>query len=274
MKALLKKILPWHWRQTLSWARFYHAKRKPPFEGVYARFDEVPRASGWRAELWTETSRLHAERERAKIGVPIPESSQPSKALLPLLAAATMPADRPLRILDFGGAGGLDYAHLLAALGGNTVDVRYHVVDMPESCAAGRAVWADDPRVVFTPELPEAGTPFDIIYAFTAVHTVEDTRGLLAAFAGYHPRFMLFCKTSMHEGPSFVRKQVNMGPEMENPQWALGFSTFVALLGELGYDLTYRGYGEDVYNVDNYPPAWRAGRTTNLLFRRRAGADA
>jgi hypothetical protein len=140
---------------------------------------------------------------------------------------------------------------------------------MPESCEAGRAVWADDPRITFSTELPEAGTPFDIIYAFTAVHTAEDTRGMLATFASYRPRFMLFCKNSMHEGPSFVRRQVNMGPDMENPQWALGFSAFASLLGELRYDLTYRGYGEDVYNVDNYPPPYRAGRTTNLLFRRR-----
>jgi putative methyltransferase (TIGR04325 family) len=273
MNDFLKKLLPWHVRQSLAWARYFYAKRKPPFRGVYTRFGEVPVTPAWHAARWTESSRYHAEKWRRQIGAAMPESSQPSKALLPVLVAAMAALStkgRPVRILDFGGAGGLDFAQLLAALGGgNDLDLRYHVVDMPESCAAGESVWADDPRISFSAKLPEPSERFDIVYAFGAVHMVEDMRSLLAAFAAYEPAFMLFGKTSMYEGDSFVRRQVNMGGEMENPQWALGFRDFTGLMASLGYELTHRGYGEDTYNVDNYDPAHQAGRTVNLLFRRR-----
>jgi putative methyltransferase (TIGR04325 family) len=269
MKSILKKILPWHVWNSLGWFRYFHARRKPPFEGIYARFDEVPLAAGWHADRWTEYSRIHAEKARRGVGPSLPESPQPSKALLPLLAASFSGyGDRPVRILDFGGAGGLDYASLLSALGNPRGDeVRYHVVDMPEACAAGREVWRDDARVSFG-ELPDPRDRFDIVYADGALHMVEDYRALIGRFADYQPAFMLFCKVSMHEGPGFVRRQVNMGPDMENAQWVLGFAELTAAMEDAGYFLTFRAYGQEKYNVDNYPLSHRAGRTTHLLFRR------
>jgi putative methyltransferase (TIGR04325 family) len=273
MKSLLKKILPWHLRQSLAWARFFYGKRKPTFQGTYSRFDQAPAGPVWRARPWTESSRVHAEKWRHQIGKAIPESMQPSKALLPLLAAS-FGAGRPgrtIRILDFGGAGGIDYAHLLAALGDSPgLDIRYHVVDMPESCEAGKKVWGDDPRISFSPELPDASERFDIVYAFCSLFLVEDFRGLLETLSGYRPSLMLFCKTPIHEGPSFVRRQVNLGKEMENPQWVLGLGDLIEVMEKNGYSLTYRGHGEDSYNVDNYDAAHQVGRMTNILFARRS----
>lgn len=268
---VLKRILPWHLRRSLPWLRFYYARRKPPFEGVYADFSAVPAGAGWSAKRWTESSRVHAQKERGRIGAALPENPQPSKSLLALLCAAEPGyGRRSVRILDFGGAGGVDYARLLGLLGAPSGDVvRYHVVDVPESCAAGREVWADDPRISFG-DLPGPSERFDIVYADGALHMVEDFGSLLARFAAYEPSCMLFCKVSLHEGPSFVRRQVNMGREMENAQWVLGFADLVAAAKAVGYRLTYRAYGEDSYNVDNYSPPHQAGRTAHLLFRREA----
>jgi putative methyltransferase (TIGR04325 family) len=275
MRSLLKKILPWHLRRTLMWARYYHARRKPPFAGVWNEFPEAAPTSPWSANIWTGSSRHHADKARrrylADTATAIPDNPQPSKALLPFLVS-TLPGygSRAIRILDFGGAGGVDFAHLAAALGNPPAPLlQVLVVDMPESCDAGREVWRDEARISFSSRLPNESEQFDIVYADGAVHMVEDTTALLAAFAAYRPTYLLFCKTSMHEGPAFVRKQVNMGPDLENPQWVLDFDGFRKRIESLGYDLTYRGYGEDSYNVDNYPAEYRAGRTVNLLFRRR-----
>lgn len=277
MKSFLQKILPWHLRQTLSAARFFHAKRKPTFEGAYTRFDDAPAgiagAKAWRENAWTASSRAQAEKWRAQVGAALPESAQFSKALLPMLVAAAT-REGPLRILDFGGGAGLDYAHLLAALGdargGTRIDVAYHVVDMPESCEVGRVAWRDDSRITFSDAPPSSGTRFDVVYAFCSAFLVEDFRKLFATFAGYRPAHILLCKTPVHEGPSFVRRQINLGPAMENAQWAFGLDDLIEALEPHGYTLTYRGYGEDSYNVDNYDDAHAVGRMANLLFSRRA----
>lgn len=279
MKALLKKILPWHVRRTLAAARLYYGKRKPPFRGVFADFGEIPVTPAWQAARWSEASRAWAALWRRQIGRPLPDSPQVSRALLPMAAALLMknPAqnsgggagDGTLRILDFGGAAGMDYANLLAALGDPKRALRYHVVDTAGCCTAGADLWAGDARISFSPELPPADARFDIVYAAGALNLVADFRALLTRFAAYEPACVLITKTSIYDGPSFVRRQTNMGPGLDNPQWALGLGDLVATMNGLGYELTYRGYAEDLHNVDNYPPERQAGRTVNLLFLRK-----
>src|SRR6186997_1216399 len=156
MKTFLKKILPWHVRRALAHARRFYGLRKPPFQGVYERFSDVPASSpvvdeAWRSAAWTETARRGAEQARASMGAAFPENIPPSRALLPTLVAGFL-AGRPgpLRILDFGGAAGQDYAHLRASLAGLETELRYHVVDVPESCEVGRRLWKDDARVSFS----------------------------------------------------------------------------------------------------------------------------
>ncbi len=272
---ILKRWLPWHLRQTLGWARYYHAKRKPPFEGVYSDFGDSPEGLGWRSKAWSAYSREHATKVREGLASgAIPDGLPPSKALLPVLAAACRPQVGPLRVLDFGGAAGIGYGQFLACLGNpRDPDIRYHVVDVPEACEVGRVVWNDDARVTFSPAIP-VGEPFDIVFSDGGLHMARDTGALLDSLAATRPAFMLFCKVAMHEGPPFVRRQVNMGSQVENLQWVLGLDELVGEMVRRGYAPVFRGYGDERYNTDNYPPSHRAERTYNLLFRREAGADA
>lgn len=270
MRALLKKLLPWHVRRSLAAAMFYYRKRKPPFRGVHENFSEIPRTPAWDADRWSDASRRWAETWRRQIGRRLPESPQVSRALLPMAVSLLgMGRSAPLRILDFGGAAGADFANLLAALGNPDLDVRYLVVDTAGCCAAGSEFWAGDARIAFATDLPGEEARFDIVYAAGALNLVEDFRALLARFTSWRPACILIVRTSIYEGPSFVRRQTNMGPGLDNPQWALGLGDLESVLRDRGYDLAYRGFAEDLYNVDNYPPERRAGRTVNLLFLRR-----
>jgi hypothetical protein len=61
---------------------------------------------------------------------------------------------RDLRVLDFGGAGGLDYVGLRAA-GGDIA--HYCVVEQSGICQAARDAWAartDGDRLVFREDMP------------------------------------------------------------------------------------------------------------------------
>jgi putative methyltransferase (TIGR04325 family) len=164
----------------------------------------------------------------------------------------------------------VDYANLLASLGNRAEHVLYHVVDTPECCETGRRLWSDDPRITFDPVHPAALERFDVVYSSSVINLIEDWPGLLRKFAGDRPAAILLCKASMYEGPSFVRRQVNMGKGMENPLWALGIGDVTRVMEESGYTLAYRGYGPESYNVDNYEDARKAGRMVNLLFVRKS----
>jgi putative methyltransferase (TIGR04325 family) len=274
-ESFLKKLLPWHIRRTLAAARRHFAARKPPFAGTYARFGDVPSSPPWNAPPWVESSRRFAEKKRREVGRPLPDGIAPSKTSLPVLATvlAGTQAD-PLRILDFGGAAGVDYANLLASLGNAAPGIRYHVVDTVACCDAGRKIWADDGRISFGPDLPGAAERFDIVYSSNAIHLIEDFRGLLRTFSRYEPAAILLCKTCMYDGPSFARRQVNMGRGAENPIWALGIREVEQAMEENGYVLTFRGYDEESHNVDNYASEHRAGRMVSLLFMRRRARPA
>lgn len=266
-KSFLKNNLPWFMRQTLPVLRLNWSRRKPPFSGVYDAFDERAGTAGYESREWTGQCRHVAELCRRRIGQAIPDSLSASKALLPVVVSTLAACQDTIKVLDFGGAGGLDFANLLAQTNDRVPRLSYHVVDVEAACEAGRSVWHDDSRISFSSSLPEAGH-FDIVYAYSAIHCVSDYKALLRRMAGYRPAVMLFCKHPVHAGEAFARKQVNMGPRREVMQWVLSLGEVEALLSEEGYRLIFRGKGEDQYNVDHYDAPYRVGDVVNMVFVR------
>jgi putative methyltransferase (TIGR04325 family) len=185
---------------------------------------------------------------------------------IPVVASVLSQQKEALRILDFGGAAGLDFANIIAQ-GHNRLNLHYHVVDVLTACKVGQGIW-DDPRISFSSEWPEG--EFDIVYAYSAVHCIEDYKSVMQRMASYNPDVILLCKHPVYEGPTFARQQVNLGPGLELAQWALNFSEIETIFKKVGYILLYRGWGEDAdtYNVRNYPETHRVGRTANMLFVR------
>ena len=81
--------------------------------------------------------------------------------LVTALLADQRQTGQPFRILDFGGAAGIDFANLVTAVG-DTSNIRYHVVDLSKVCAVGRVKWQDDARISFYDMLP-ASAEFDLV---------------------------------------------------------------------------------------------------------------
>lgn len=262
MIRLLKRLLPWHVRRILSFARTAFANRKPPFHGVYSDFKGVPPTEGYNNQGWSDSSRFAAERARDQIGAKIPSIMPHSKSLLPMLIASRK---KPIRILDFGGAAGLDFGNLSASLGAIPRDVSYVVVDMPGTCEVGRTTWQKE-KVTFISELPPETERFDIVYAYSSFQYLDDFREGLKKLAAYRPEAILLCHHPVHFGKSFVRCQSNMGAGLEVPQWVFGFDDLTEAMRALGYHLSFREWTTAEYNVDNYEDAYKAGRTANLMF--------
>jgi putative methyltransferase (TIGR04325 family) len=260
-------LLPWKLRKLVMFFVEHGFSSRPPFSGVYASFADVPgtikvaendQAAGAQRNVARGPSRDQATK--------LPRLRR-ARSLLPL-AAAVLAGKRhtsePFRILDFGGAAGIDFANLIAAIR-DTSNIRYYVVDFPKVCAVGRARWPNDPRISFHDTMP-ASAEFDLVYGWSSIQYVADPLQLLAQFTTYSPRAILIAGSPFTSGKAFVRAQVNQSVPF--PQWVLSLADVERRMNECGYRLAYHVAGEDDYNVDNYPPAYRVPNSASLLFLR------
>jgi putative methyltransferase (TIGR04325 family) len=231
---------------------------RPRYAGIYKSFDDFPNP------IWPPTD---AEMVRSSLSsMQIDDASglmifRQDHAMLPLVAA--MLGGRDLRVLDFGGAAGLDYIGLQAAAGHPAT--HYCVVERSEICKYAREAWVErgDHRVIFLSDLPPASERFDIVYAWGAVHYPPKPFDVLARFVEYQPRAILLVHHPVTKDAGFVRGQRGDGGYY-CPAHVLGVRDIEHALP--GYRLAFRGADDVEMNVDNFPPQYRVGRHTNLLF--------
>jgi putative methyltransferase (TIGR04325 family) len=268
VRNLIKRavaLLPWKLRKLAMFFAEHGIVSSPPFSGVYASFEDVSgtmkvaeddQAAGAQRNVARGPSRDKATK--------LPRLGR-AHALMPLVAAllaGKRSTSEPFRILDFGGAAGVDFANLLAAVR-DTSNIRYHVVDFPKVCAVGRRQWQDDARISFHDTLP-ASAEFDLVYGWSSIHYVADPLQLLTQFTRYTPRAIFIAGSPFRSGKAFVRAQVNQSVRF--PQWVLSLGDVERRMNECGYYLAYHVAGEDDYNVDNYPSAYRVPNSASLLF--------
>ena len=232
--------------------------KRPPFKGTYLRFEDV-RAnypSDDAAESFAKAG-LSFKREEA-VGLVILRRSH---SLLPLAVGMLAGSKQPLRILDFGGSGGIDYAMVKETVG---AEVRYHIVDVPAICAAGRKLWPNEPQLSFAEELP-SDEIFDIVYSWGAIHYVPNPLDLLVRFTRYKPQIILVVH-SPFALRNFVRAQVQ--DSICLPHWVISLPDAERVMRANGYRLAMRATDDFSYNVDNYDRQHRVSHMANLLFTR------
>jgi len=147
MRSLIKRIvalLPWKLRKLAMFYAEHGLISSPPFSGVYASFEDV------RGTIKVAEDDQAAAAQRGVSRRPILDEATKlpclhrAHALMPLvtaLLAGKRSTSEPFCILDFGGAAGVDFANLLAAVH-DTSNIRYYVVDFPKVCAVGRRQWS------------------------------------------------------------------------------------------------------------------------------------
>lgn len=274
MRHFIKQLiarLPWKARKLVMFFVEHGLVSRVPFSGVYASFAEVPGTMQTAvADQAAAAARGIAQGPSRDEATDLPRLRR-AHSLMPLVVTMLARERRaePLSILDFGGAAGVDFVNLLAALGPQ-VNVRYHVVDFPKVCAVGRDHWRDEPRISFSDALPPTAG-FDLVYCWSSIQYLADPMGLLAQFASYRPAAILLAGSPFTSGDAFVRAQVNQSVPF--PQWVLSLPKVEQHMRECGYDMVFHVAGEDDYNVDNYPPRYRVPNSASLLFLK-SGANA
>jgi len=265
MRPVVKRLvalLPWKMRKLVLFFVEHGLISRPGFAGVHASFADVP-GTMIEADQVAAAARGVARGPSRDEATNLPQLRR-AHSLMPLVAAMLADGVRkePLNVLDFGGAAGVDFANLLAAVD-PSIDVRYLVVDFPKVCAVGRDHWRDDKRISFSDALPQAAQ-FDLVYSWSSIQYVPDPLALLAQFASYRPSAILLAGSPFTSGEAFVRAQVNQSVPF--PQWVLSLPKVEQRMRECGYDMAFHVAGEDDYNVDNYPPRYRVPNSASLLF--------
>jgi putative methyltransferase (TIGR04325 family) len=132
-----------------------------------------------------------------------------SHSLLPLMITM-LAAGKSVRVLDIGGAAGVDFANVLSGISSQT-EIQYRVIDLPEVCALGRRRWKGDARISFDDSMPNDGEEFDLIYSSWALQYFPDPLALLKKLAAYSAKAILLINIPFTAKTAFVRTQVNKG---------------------------------------------------------------
>lgn len=240
------------------------AQPRSDWEGVYARFEDVPeQGGGFDDEAWTAGTRRLTEQVRDECAGPAMALSGDA-ALLPLLAAS-VPRDGALRIVDFGGGMGISFLQLSAALH-QPQALEYHIIETSRVCAEGERLHAGDARIRFHSTLP-ALERTDIVHLNSALQYVRDVPALLDRLCGLAPRYVLLVRCSAGTTPTFATAQVTL-PGKRIPYWFLNLEELAGHFRHLGYALAFKARCAARLRQAALPEEYRQGATVNLLFSR------
>jgi len=257
--------LPWGFRKSVAFVGAYGLVNllasRPSFVGIYRSFDEAPRSRQKNNEYLVDgaTLNLDAQKFDDATGLPLLRNSH---SLLPL-TASMLAGPNPIRILDVGGAGGVDFANLLNATSA-LANIQYQVVDLPEVCALGRRHWVNDQRISFAEAMPSEANEFDLIYSSWAVQYFAEPLQLVERLTAYRAKAILLINVPFTTKGAFVRMQINKMIR----SWVLNLPDVERIMRCHGYVLSFHAGGDVDHNVDNYPPEYRVSNVSNLLFLR------
>ncbi len=134
-------------------------------------------------------------------------------------------------------------------------------------------MFADDPRLHFYTELPELPGTLDIVHAGSSLQYVEDWRGMLTAFAGYRPRYLVLADIPAGDIKTFVTTQNYYGRKIRH--WIWNIREFIDVVGSMGFTLTYKTrcsvpyFGhEQPCPMSNFPSHYRLDNSCQLIFSR------
>jgi putative methyltransferase (TIGR04325 family) len=227
--------------------------------GIYRSFDDAPPSNQQDAQYLVESARLNfrAQKSDEATGLPVLRNSH---SLFPL-SVALLSRLKPFRILDVGGAAGVDFANLLKATSCRS-DVEYSIVDLPEVCELGRQSWEDDRRVAFGCSLPDDHKVFDLVYSSWAIQYFPEPLTLLEKLTTYQAKAILILNVPFTTKRAFVRMQTNK----MIPSWVLSLPEVERTMRDRGYKMVFHVAGDVDHNVDNYPFEYRVSNLSNLLF--------
>jgi len=193
--------------------------------------------------------------------------ASPWHEVLALVVATASRTSNRIRVLDYGGGCGLGFVQVLATLRGTAV-IEYHVVELARMAAAGREVFAAEPRIQFHTSLDSAPNSVDIVYMSSVLPYIEDYTGLLHQLAARNPQYIVLTQLASGLFPTYATRQVNLRGHIL-PYWFINIEELMGFLSATGYFLIYEAHAGPEYDQSNFPPINRVGKMRNLIFVQR-----
>lgn len=185
---------------------------------------------------------------------------------LPYLVSVLSQNRKNIRILDFGGALGIDYIPL--AYGPICAsEVEYYVVEQAAMCREGEKIFSGDARIHFCERLPADLKEVDIVYSNSVLQYIKDYEKVVKELCEYRPSYFLIVRLTAGDVDDFVTIQKNIrGTEFACRFFNIG--KFRDLMRRCGYDSVFEWQLSRKYDMDNFPEECRVTRHRALLFER------
>lgn len=244
------------------------------WDGVYASFAEAPaEGPGFDGAEWRERSVAAVRQGLAAIanGVALDYSLVQRNVYLPAMVTDLLAVLPRVRVLDFGGGPGLGFVVVKQARADALARLDYTIVDAPQVCLAGRALFgAQGP--VFRDYIPEDAL-FDIVHAASVLQYIEDWPGAIASLAGRRPIFLSLADVFCGAFGSYVTLQNYYGSRIRH--WMLNQDELVATVVRNGYRLMAKTPcmvevlgRRGPLPMSNLPEPLRIAHSQHLLFVR------
>lgn len=184
----------------------------------------------------------------------IPKRAISKDYILPAIVTAMLPGcQAPLRVVDFGGGMGATFYELQAIIPNVGSALDFHIVENAQVCARAKEILPMRWRPHFHSELHMVPSPVDIAHCGSALHYVEDWRGLLEKIVALTPKWIVFAELPAGEiSKTFVTLQEFYGEAI--PVWFWRIDEFIDELKSHGYRLAYRSLFLTSYRGHFGPP--------------------
>lgn len=240
------------------------AKPRSDWEGVYARFEDVPAlGDAFDDDTWADDTRFLTEQARVECSMAGTVPVQGDSALLPLLVGSILAGAGRVCVLDFGGAMGISFIQLCAAVR-DPSRIEYHVVEKPRLCEEGVRFHSGEDRIHFHASVPSV-PGVDIVYLNSSLQYVKDVRGVLTRLCSLRPKFVLLVRSAVGGTPTFASAQVTLRGK-RIPYWFLNLGELASTFSELGYSLSFAARSSAKLEQAALPQGYRQEWAMNLLF--------
>ena len=181
----------------------------PIWSGIFETFSEAKGNAGvFEGETWLSRCEQAArhELEYLENGEPSPTLNIPRNVILPVIASTLLSEQRPISVLDFGGAFGSAYFALRSALK-MANSFQMDVVELPAVSGRAKNIIPKFPDLRFLGDLSACKAKYNIVNAASAIHYVDDWRMLLRKFASLAPDYLIITELTAGDIRSFVTSQ-------------------------------------------------------------------
>ncbi len=248
-------------------------KQESIWSGVYSSFEEAPDTPHvFNSDTWT-LKQQHRALEKLKQTYSddsaIPDGANSKDYPLPTFIALLL-NEKPLTVIDFGGAMGQSYMDLCAKIPGAKDRLHYTIVETPALVKMVPEEISTLPNLFFVDDYNKVDAQADIVHIGSTLQYFDDWQlfldGLIEKF---NPRYFILSDLLVGDIPSFVTIQ-RYYTETIKVRFN-NIEEFLRYWQTTNYNLIYKAYfqpfGDDTYfSNEGLPETHRVKKACHMVF--------